>query len=84
MKIHNLSAGIFSGVLLPYIATSTYTDWYFVGGSPLLGLTFLIAPLLSRFPDRGKPSVDFNLPVVLLGVGLNSPSPFGETLKSES
>jgi len=67
LKIHNLSAGIFSGALLPGIATSTYTDWYFVGGSSLLGLTVLIAPLLSRFPDRGKPSVD--LKVVLLTVG---------------
>ena len=84
MKIHNLSAGIFSGELLPYIATSTYTDWYFVGGSSLLGLMFLIAPLLPRFPDRGKPSGDFNFPVAHLGVGLNSPYPFGETLKSES
>ena len=69
MKIQKFSAGIFSGVLLPGIATSGYTDWYFVGGSSLLGLMFLIAPLLSRFPDRGKHSVDFNLPVVLLGVG---------------
>jgi len=82
--MQKFSAGIFSGALLPGIATSTYTDWYFVGGSPLLGLTFLIASLRSRFPDRGKPSGDFNFPVVHLGVGLNSPSPFGETLKSES
>ena len=68
LKAHKLSAGVFLGALLPHIATSTYTDWYFVGGAILLGLTVLIAALLPWFPTRRKLLVD--LKVVILSAGL--------------
>ncbi len=68
LKAHKLSAGVFLGALLPHIATSTYTDWYFVGGAILLGLTVLIAALLPLFPTIRKHLVD--LKVVILSAGL--------------
>ncbi|NPA14152.1 MAG: hypothetical protein GXN97_03075 [Aquificae bacterium] len=69
VRAHKLFVGLFITALLAHILTTTYTNWFFIIGATLLGLTMVLAYLVGFYPNRRTLIIYLKLFVLTLGLG---------------